>query len=313
MPSDRHRTPTTLLLGAFVLSSCASSGKEKNPAGEAVEDVGYRIEMRESGPLTMPIGQFLARTDGLISQWNQYKLTERTQSDINKRVQIEITLRNDTKARIDEVIEQLEGPSALNRKRAAGALGFSDDPKAMSPLVNALHDSRWEVISNAAMALSVLKLEDTPMERLANLMMSHDSLLVRSNSAQALRAIAERGGRSKLAIEAARAGLADAEPNVRCQSALILGLHGDSDFVDQIATLLDDPLSLVAKAAVIGLYEIARQDPAKEGRVARAILRVFDHSEGNVHATQRDVLGKLRGLDMGKEAKDWIEWADGLP
>lgn len=312
MPLDRLRTPTTLLLGALVLSSCASSDDRRNPAGEVVEDTGYR-ELRESGPLTMPIGQFLARSDRLVSQWNQYKLTERTQADINKRMQIEITLRNDTKARIDEVIEQLEGPSALNRKRAAGALGFADDPKAMSPLVNALHDSRWEVISNAAMALSVLKLEDTPMERLADLMQAHDSLLVRSNSAQALRAIAERGGRNDSAVEAARSGLADAEPNVRCQSALILGLHGDSEFVDQIATLLDDPLSLVAKASVVALYEIARKDPTQEGRVARAILRVFDHSEGNVHNTQRDVLGKLRGLDMGKEAEDWIEWADGLP
>ena len=117
----------------------------------------------------------------------------------------------------------------------------------------------------------------------------------------------------EIARSPARLAMTDGEPFVRVQAALVLGLLADTESIPALSDQIYDERPLVAQAAIQALLMIAEDDPINRGPVARALIPARTDSDPRVHERVRRSLVQIAGLDYGKDANDWIEWADGLP
>ena len=297
------------LLLVPLLSGACSSTKEKDPNEIEVEDLdALQIQLDD-----VPIGKFLADTDMAMRAWTNLTHTAGTEEERRQARQLEAVLRHRAQTRMDELIEQLETGPRQNRVRAASALGFSGSPEALSPLLAALSDPAPDVVHNALLGLALLELEETPLEEVCALMLESQDAHIRSNAAYALRTVVEAGGEAPCALSSARLGLIDPEPMVRVQAALLLGLLADADSVDALGDLLYDETPLVAQAAVKGLVLISEDDGIHRGPVVRTLLPAMENASPKVRPYVRRGLLDISGRDWGKETKDWMRWADGLP
>ena len=184
--------PALILALAYGLAGCASP-PEKTPvqaANEGRESYDPNLVQREPES----IGSFLAELDKSMRAWTKLMFTAGTEAERRKATVLQKDLMRRTYPRMDELIAQLEGGPVQNRVRAAGALGFTKDPGAQSPLLAALHDESRDVICNALLGLTMLELPDTPLDRIAELYEHDPDPEIRANAAYAARAILEAGG-----------------------------------------------------------------------------------------------------------------------
>jgi hypothetical protein len=93
----------------------------------------------------------------------------------------------------------------------------------------------------------------------------------------------------------------------------VLGLLADTESIPALSDQVYDERPLVAQAAIQALLMIAEDDPINRGPVARALIPARTTADPRVQERVRRSLVQIAGLDYGKDANDWIEWADGLP
>ena len=260
-----------------------------------------------------PIGKFLADFDIAMQAWTNLTTTASTPAERRKAREIENVLVNRSARRFDELLEQLESGPPHNRIRAASAVAFSGREEALGPLLAALSDPYGDVVNNALLGLALLASPDTPIEPLCRLLVDSHDPHARSNAGYALRTVINAGADGSPALSPARLAMTDSEPFVRVQVALVLGLLGDADSVPALSDQIYDERPLVANAAIEALLMISEDDPINRGPVARALIPARTSADPRVQERIRRSLVKIAGLDYGKDADDWIEWADGLP
>jgi HEAT repeat protein len=289
-----------------VLGACASNPPEEPPE-EAEPFTPVRVDEPE------PIGRYLAELDKSVRAWTTLVLTARTEIDRSKAKALERELMARTLKRKDEIVAQLEGGSTQNRVRAAGALGFTRQPEAQSPLLAALFDDSPDVVCNALLGLTLLQLPDTPLEEIARLFQEDPDPQIRANAGYAIRSTLEAGGEAiPAAVQGAQLGLIDAEPLVRVHSALILGLAKDTDSIPALQDLLADDLPLVAHSATKGLVLIGKNEDTARGKVARILVQAMMEKREDRQRFQR-ALVELSGKNLGEDPEAWHEWAQRLP
>ena len=263
----------------------------------------------QSGPV--PIGEFLSKIDLALRAWTRLTNTADSPAERTQARQLEDFLRNETEGRRDELVQQLEVGPPFNRMRAASALGFTD-ATSLSPLLSALSDPEPDVVHNALLGLALLAAPETPLGGICDLVGSSPDAHVRSNAAYALRSVLEAGGAGECAVTAARGGLLDAEPLVRVQAALVLGLTADAESIPALTDQVYDELPLVSRSAVEALVFIAREDSSMRGAVARALLPATEKAPRRNRPAAKAGLIALAGFDHGAY-EDWVRWAHGLP
>ena len=326
-PPPRTQTMRFLLNGAlcaaaFALAACNSSGGQQAPAnGQEVEWIGpdgpepYDPNITKDRRLA---GAVLADVDKSLRIWVNITLTGNSAKDGSTLNIVEADLRRKVRAKLLVIVEQLETGPPINRQIAAAALGFSGDPKTLSPLLAALEDDSPDVVANALLGLSVLADPDTPRILVAaELEDVNQPFNVRSQAARALRAVGlyDLGEADRAAvIRAARAALGDANEGLRPTGAIILAEVVDTNSVPELARALMDPTPLVARAASRALARIGSVDRKFEGQAARALtaaLEVVD--EDRVRPAILKDLQALAGKNYGDDVEEWVRYAQKLP
>ena len=290
------------------LPACRSSDGAAEPEPEGVP---YQ-SVEPDGPA--PIGSFLAELDKSVRAWTTLILTARTDADRAKAKGLERELRARTERRKDELIEQLETGPPQNRVRAAGALGFTGDPAALSPLLAALYDDSPDVVCNALLGLTLLQLPETPLGPLAQLLQGDPDAQIRANAGYAIRSVIEAGGTPvEAAVRAAQLGVIDEDPLVRVHCALILGLSSDTPSIPALRDMLLDDLPLVVHSATRGLVMIGKADDTARGQVGRILAQALRTAKREARPRFRLALVDLAGKNLGEDPGPWIEWANRLP
>jgi len=314
-----QRSFPRLLAACLLLLACAcnsaGSKEEKEPEFE-VEDNTRERPLSEVVSATNepdPIGLLLARIDGSMKRWNELQLTGKTAGDREKLRKLELWIAGEVHRRRAEIIEQLEGGPRQNRVVAAMALGFTREQEVQSPLLAALDDKESEVVANALLGLWLLERDDTPLQRIADHMRTHQDPGVRSNASLCLMTLVNKGASGEGVVEAARLGLLDDEPTVRSHAALTLGSLLDAESVQALADHLTDAVPIVAAASAKALAHIGTGVPREKGRVARALVKGLDETKGPVQDEVHLSLAQLAGVDRGRDSSEWIEWAMRLP
>jgi len=289
-------------------AACASTATDET----VQEDLTLPGDRARARMEEQPIGLFLRTTNNEIRSWTKLALTARSTEDKRKASLLEQNLRRRTRERIDDLIHELEAGPLPNRIVAASALGFTRDEKALSPLLAALEDADIEVQSNALLGLRLLEREETPLERICELMRYGGDNWVRSNAASCASTLVNLGARSDCLTDAARDGLTDPEPGVRSHSALILATLVDDESMGVLSDLLYDEIRLVRSAAMRSIAYLGSEDPRQKAEAASALVRAFIASEGSARDQLLLTLEELSGQHYGEDDEEWADWAQRL-
>lgn len=311
MPSTSRR-PRALLALALVLipgPACQTSANER--AGSRRGEPEPYVPLEAEGPET--IGFFLARFEGSLVQWCDYKLNSSSPRDQNALRVLERDMQKRAQKRRDELVAVLENGAPMNRHVAAAALGFTHDPTVLGPLLSSLSDPDPELAQKALLGLGVLALAETPLGGILQFLRNDPDTWTRTTAAFALLAIALSGNTSSMLADGCRTALADSEPGVRAQCASSLGVLADAASVQRLAELLFDETNLVALAAATSLARIGREHPEQKGTVARALAGALDPVAADRRLHLLGALRWLAGDNLGEDASAWLEWAHKLP
>ena len=307
----RRRAPRASSAGAALALALPLLGGCQSP-GEADAAEGVPFTPPEA-PDPDSIGYFLAQYDKSLQRWTELKLNPSGPRDLRTLHALETSLSTRAAERRDELVQVLETGPSLNREVAAVALGFSDDPSVLSPLLRALSDPSPNVVQKALLGLGVLGLEETPLAQITYILVQDPDPWTRNNAAYALTRIVSAGGRSDDLGAVAQAALFDEEAGVRAQAASVLGMIRDADSIQPLADLLHDEEGLVLQAAARALVRIGQEHLESKGRVARHLV---DALERLPKPRGRYVMAELQTLadsDLGSDVEPWREWAYRMP
>jgi HEAT repeat protein len=303
-----HRPlPAVLLSIAVTAVSCRTSESSGRPSGEPEPFVPLPDEEPQ------PIGFFLANFDRSLEQWSQLELAAASPRDRNALDALEHSMQERASERREELLEALETGPPVNRRIAAAALGFTQDPTVLGALVATLDERDSELVQKALLGIGVLAIPETPVAEIGALVVNAPDAWTRNNAAFALLALARAGNTTAELATACRVGVADAEPGVRAQCASALGVCADPNSVPALRALLSDDQDLVALAGTLALARIGREHLVQKGAAARALAEALEAAEGD---RREHVLRALRWLaqsDLGEEAAPWLAWAAKLP
>jgi HEAT repeat protein len=308
------RATTVLLALTLPLAACGSTQEQPEPVVTQDLSLGPDTTTVLSVQAPDDIGAVLTEIDRNIRAWSKYKLEALTPDDHRIRRKLEEDIRVRTMRRFDEIVAQLETGPPVNRPVAAAALGFSEDPRALGPLLAALSDRDDHVVSNALLGLGQLSRPETSLVEICYILRTHPSPNVRNNAAYAMLSIVGSGGSDECVAKSCMRALTDDEPGVRAQAARLLGHVGGPEAIDEVGFLLEDDQALVVTAAAAALRELGERDMYQKGRAARKLADALDR----VPRTTRDALiAELivlaGGNAGGRESDAWREWAYRLP
>lgn len=310
--SARSLAPSVLCLALLALgsASCATTDDSKlDPSqDETYRPLGPGSRENDS------IGKYLTDLSTSIRAWNEKTLTASTTDEIRKHSLLEINIRERVAMRHAGILGELENGPTSNRIIAAAALGFSGDPADVSPLLVALDDPVEKVVSNALLGLSNLESPETPMHHIGELMRYSTDSRTRWSAADCAVTLIAAGADPDGIVEAARAGLTDAEePMVRTQSALIVGLIGDTTSIDALGNLLFDEIPIVARSAAKSLAFLGRNHKEFEGPAARALFRAMAEGDRTLRMIVYPSLVNLSQRDYDLDVEQWERWVKKLP
>ncbi len=308
--TPKLRLVAPALLATLLAAGCASTSSKTVPAGTPEKDP-VRPELREEAP----IGMFLAEADSAIQAWCNLALTASTPARKNQMRTLEQVLNDRMSRRCDELVQELSSGPPINRIRAAAALGFSGKVEAQSPLLAALSDPQPDVAHNALLGLAVLARADTPLDEICRRAEFDIDPQTRAQAAFALRAIVNAGGTGECARGTARRGLADTEPFVRSQCALVLGLLADGESVPALTGMLREEHAHVQSAAAEGMLLMVERDATQKGPVGRALVAAWleARSKDPLKRIAMDTLVQISDVNYGEDVMLWSEWAKRLP
>ncbi|MEM8711058.1 MAG: HEAT repeat domain-containing protein [Planctomycetota bacterium] len=325
----------SLAFAATLLLGCASTGGGSTGSGEdaltaggdaptvkrlgGIEPTPYEEDqLRIERDRRRTAGLLLAEIDRSLRAWNNIVLDGRVSQDLTRLDLLESTLRHDVRTNHDLLVNQLQTGPPINRQIAAAALGFSNSPESLGPLLGALQDTEEQVVANALLGLSTLHSPKTQTGSIATLFSDTTrSVAIRSNAGRTLRALPlgslDEAGRTQV-IEAARLSLGDEEAAVRVHACLILAQVVDTGAIERMSRLLTDTSPLVARAASRSIARIGSIDPNLKGSAARALTTYMDKVDREtVRKSLMDDLQRMAQVNYGSDTDAWLKYAHRLP
>ncbi|HED67058.1 MAG TPA: HEAT repeat domain-containing protein [Planctomycetes bacterium] len=304
-PRNRPRTAPSGALLFALLTTLGCAGSPPAPASEPYTPV--------APPDEDAIGYFLANYDKSLRVWNKLSLAAPNPREQRELRALESSLRDRAKRRERELIDVLENGAPANREVAAVALGFTEDPAVLSPLLSSLSDPRPAVVQKALLGLGILADPATPLSEILFLLDRSPEPWTRNNAAYTIQRVLSAGGGDPQVAVTARTGLFDDEPGVRAQCASILGLLADPKAVQDLGGLLTDDANLVAGAAAAALARIGEEHLETKGEVARLLVDALDRVDSKRRPSLLLELSRLAGRNLGDQASQWREWAYRMP
>lgn len=298
-------------LPAGILVVLLVGGCQSSPAGADLGEPEPYVPAPDPEPES--IGYFLTQYDKSLQRWTELKLSGSSTRDVRTLNALERNLTKRAKDREAELVQELENGPPANREVAAVALGFTEDPANVSPLLAALADPHDDVVQKALLGLGILGNPETPTARINYLLQRHADPWTRNNAAFALQRIVAAGARPEGLAEACRDSLIDEEPGVRAQVASVLGMLEDADSVPHLSDLLYDETNLVSAAAATALASIGSSRLQVKGACARALVDALERVDPVRRQRILVELVRLSDQNLGEDAEPWVEWAHRLP
>jgi len=300
----RRLAPTLLLFP--LLGACSTTPEDEGP-----------IEVRQFGPDTRTeasIGKYLADLSNAMTAWMNITLDASNERERSTKWGLETNLRESVRLRQGEILAELEAGPPQNRVIAAAALGFSEDPAVLSPLLAALDDRDPKVVSNALLGLTLLASPETPLPRIGELLRHGEDSKLRWSAANCSRTLIQAGADGSVILDDLRAGLTDLEePVVRSQCALSLALLEDLDSIEALGGAVYDAVPLVSRAAAQGLVHLGRTVDTCKGEVARILVGALLDGDRELRVRVHRSLRELSGHDYGLDEEEWVKWSERLP
>lgn len=260
------------------------------------------------------MGLVISKLDNSLRQWSSLAATGDKDKDGRRGLAIQEELRHRSRKYYWMLVKQLETGPVRNRMVCAMALGFTNNPDALSVLVAALEDRDERVEINALIGLSVLASKDTPLSVLTYRMKEHENPQARAMASSAVVYCLQAGAVGENVKDAARLGLIDPEPVVRTRSALILAEIDDGESIETLSGLLYDEMPLVRRAARQSLTHLGMTDDHFRGDAARALATALIKADNDADETSLILyLRKLSRINHGDDAQEWMSWADQMP
>lgn len=316
---DPHMRPLPYLC-LLLTVACASTGKKgASPDTEPVipTDKWENVEAwKVSNPNENRVkskGYLLSEMDGMVTAWNNLLLGARKGADQQRFRVLDEKISHRAAKDLRLFLEELETGPTRNRQVSAMALGFSRSNRAVAPLLAALEDSQSTVRANAAFALGLLRMSDTPLGGLIAMLNAQEAN-ERSSASWAVSELIKAGADGTLALEAARHGLFDTEPSVQVHCVLILARLGDNQSLGDMGLMLHSERLLVLRAASRAITKLGLSDPHSKGRAARILTAaLLENKEGPRRSSLLRDLQLLSKSNYGDEDEAWIKWANRLP
>jgi hypothetical protein len=306
----RRRIPgliPAVLLGTLLGASACQSA----PQEDELDEPSPYAPSSDTKPET--IGYFLTQYDKSLQRWNELKLNAKGKREIRALNALERNMTRRAKDREGDLIVELEVGPPANREVAAVALGFTENPANLSPLVAALSDPVEPVVQKALLGIGVLANPDTPTAQITYLLLQHPDPWTRNNAAYALTCIVANGSRPEGLADDCRDALVDEEPGVRAQVACVLGMLEDPLSVPILTDLLHDDVRLVFSASATALATIGRGVDSEKGNCARALADALDRVDDSRRERVLEELMRLSERNLGEETEEWLEWAYKMP
>ena len=306
-----HSLLGATLLALSLLASCATDG---GGSSDVVDDSKTFEALGLSSRSDDSTGKYLADLSTSMNAWMDKTMTATTRQERNKQGLLELNIRERVRNRQAEILTELETGPVKNRIIAAAAIGFSNDPAVLSPLLAALDDPNEKVVSNALLGLTVLGSPDTPLGRVAELMTYSTDPKTRWSASNCARTLVEAGADSAPVLSAARSGLTDVEePMVRTQCALILARLKDVDSIDALALLLYDETPIVSVSAAKSLAYLGREVDTAKGDAARALVTAMAEGDRQLRLRVHPSLVELSHRNFELDIEEWQDWVARLP
>ena len=303
---------------ATCLAGCVTEGPAPVPPAPLQPVAGKKLEPEESARRELRLSQALVQLDQRVDRFAM--LASQPGDDARaERNLVGPALAAHVAEFQPELLELINDASNPERRRiAAKALAFSDDPRAVTGLVNALAvKGDVRLLTNATYALGRIHSPNTPTAPLLALVRDPDAD-VRSNSLMALWHVFDarrENGASPLDPVAQRDAMTlletalfdPSDPLVRAHAAAAVGALGDPRGVDPLLNMLRDEHPLVRTQTAIALGKLGDE------KAIPALVKVIDNSPSGT--PRRAVLLALTALledkaitvpvTLGEESRAW--------
>jgi hypothetical protein len=299
------------LICLLALSACASNGNSGSEFSFIPDGAEYAPwQVSDQGATgDGGIGITMASLDRQITAWSNIELQDGDESLLAAQRRIAQKIGADTSKKFSVVEQQLQSGPLYNRQVAAMALGFTENPRALPPLLLALADREPAVVSNAALGLSRLSMSETDLTPLLEKIDMEQPTRVRVNASLAIKNVIKAGNKGVGAVRPLRRGLLDEEPGVRVHCALALAHMIDGESVPDLVLLLNDPVPLVGKVAAASIVTIGSQDPHAKGKAARGLAIALQKAKGDQATLLIESLQFLSERNYGDDRMEWLQWA----
>jgi HEAT repeat protein len=281
------------------------------------DEVDANDPFRPLGPASRAddnIGKYLADLNTSITAWHGMAMTASTAKAQHKHHLLEINISERAVNRFSELLQELEAGPERNRVIAAAAIGFARDTTALSPLLAALNDPEDRVVNNALMSLGMLETKETPLFDIGDLLRYSPNPRIRWSAANAALELIGVGANSDGILEAARAGLTDAEePIVRSQCAAIVALINDTDSIKALGALMFDDVPLVSRAAADATSYLGRHNARHMTAAATALYTALAEGDRELKLRVHPALVSLAKRNYDLDIELWEEWLQRLP
>ncbi|MEM7204779.1 MAG: HEAT repeat domain-containing protein [Planctomycetota bacterium] len=302
-----HHLFTALLLSCALLGSCATTRPEPDPEIER--------ERQEKRDRTKALAEQMTRINAVLLNLDKAmdKYVEAVARGGYQRADemargLENYLRGTSTKHFEALVEvAVTDTDSVNRARAVGALGFSDRPEALDPLLNGLRSGHPAVVTNAAFGLGILSDARTPPQALGAII-ENGALPQRTRIGAAwslLRVQAAMHDPAE-AVPIWQRLLVDPDANVDAW-ILVQALRGVGRSrvpanAAAVIPFLDHPTPLVRQAAAIASGYLGSVD-AVDGLLARIGP---EETNANVRLSSRKALKALAGgTDRGYDVMQW--------
>ncbi len=302
------RRPSLSLWPLLVLAAC-SSAPEGVPDPAITEEAKQRALLAEETERKLgDPSRLLTDLDRQLDAYLRYTLASGSVPNEATGAKLDGYLKRIVKDYFDVLVQQADQTAfPRNRAIAACALGFSENPAALDPILNAAQDANPEVVINAVFGLGILADPRTPPMALTRVMdsTSFDSM-ARGGAAWALYKVqmalpdpAPVTAIWKRVVE----GPLDEEPAEVLVTALRgIGQTRDASHRVNIERYVSHPTPLVRSAAAIAL---GRMNDAAAAPALFALIGPSEPNE-NVRLAARKALQALAGgVDRGYDVEEW--------
>jgi len=293
-------------------SACASVAAEPDPQVEA-QELRRREQAKELEQRQSDIHLVLLNLDKVMDKYSEALTRSGYRRSDKLAVSLETYLRREVDKHFAELVRIADSTGdPTNRARAVAAIGFSERPEALDPLLNALASDDDTIVTNAAFALAILRDERTPISRLGEI--AEDTSRPAKTRIGAAWSLVrcqdsvpnpERALPSWLRIVSESPG--EVDPWILVQAVRGIGRLRDPENAAVVAELIDHPAPLVRQSVAVSLGFMGNPD----SHVALLTRLAPEETNSNVRLAARKALQALAGgIDRGYDVKEWLRVFD---